>query len=450
MNNLKVKIPTPIDWPTMAINHVCSLVSRGTAPIYVTNSSIYAIGQRCVQISGFDQSVARPHNETKLERVLWAKQGDILLNSTGTGTIGRSCIFTAENNAYIVDGHVTLIRPDNKQLDARWLNTFFQSYYGQSHLEIYCYSGSTNQIELSRKALVTSYIPLPPSSEQQYIANILDTLDTQIQQTEQLIAKLKQIKFGLLHDLLTRGIDEHGEWRDPVAHPEQFKDSVVGRIPEKWRIDQLGKISTQIVDGTHFTPTYVDNGIPFLRVTDIQNNGEMNFDRVKKIPEHEHKFLSKRCKPEFGDVLYSKNGTVGIPRLVDWHTECSIFVSLCLIKPIKSLVEPAYLTEILQSFYVQKQIRIRAKLMTVSNLHLEEIREFCIPLPNLEEQYKIMKIINESNALVYAEETNLAKLKQLKKGLMHDLLTGRVRVTQLLPESEQPGSQLKSVSGCER
>lgn len=241
MPNLKLKIPTPIDWLTMAINQVCLIVSRGTAPIYVSNSSIYVIGQRCVQISGFDQSAARPHNETKLERVLWVKQGDILLNSTGTGTIGRSCIFTAENNTYIVDGHVTLIRPNKEQLDGRWLNALLQSHYGQSHLEIYCYSGSTNQVELSKEALATSYIPLPPPPEQQYIAHILDILDTQIQHIEQLIAKLKQVKLGLLHDLLTRGIDENGDMRDPLAHPEKFKQSAVGNIPREWNV---GKFET--------------------------------------------------------------------------------------------------------------------------------------------------------------------------------------------------------------
>ncbi len=74
-------------------------------------------------------------------------------------------------------------------------------------------------------------MPLPPLPEQRRIAEILDTLDEAIRKTEQVIAKLQQMKQGLLHDLLTRGIDDNGELRDPERHPEQFKDSPLGRIP---------------------------------------------------------------------------------------------------------------------------------------------------------------------------------------------------------------------------
>ena len=85
-------------------------------------------------------------------------------------------------------------------------------------------------------------VRIPPLPEQRRIAEILDTVDDVIQQTEALIAKLKLMKAGLLHDLLTRGIDENGELRDPEAHPEQFKDSPLGRIPREWRLAKLGDI----------------------------------------------------------------------------------------------------------------------------------------------------------------------------------------------------------------
>ena len=77
---------------------------------------------------------------------------------------------------------------------------------------------------------------LPPLPEQRRIAEILDTLDEAIRKTEQVIAKLQQMKQGLLHDLLTRGIDDNGELRDPDRHPEQFKDSPLGRIPREWEV----------------------------------------------------------------------------------------------------------------------------------------------------------------------------------------------------------------------
>ncbi|HLB45524.1 MAG TPA: restriction endonuclease subunit S, partial [Anaerolineales bacterium] len=85
-------------------------------------------------------------------------------------------------------------------------------------------------------------VPIAPLPEQRRIAEILDTIDAAIQQTDTLIAKLKQRKAGLLHDLLTRGLDQNGELRDPLAHPEQFKDSPLGRIPREWGLVAVGEV----------------------------------------------------------------------------------------------------------------------------------------------------------------------------------------------------------------
>jgi len=430
MPNLKLKIPTPIDWPTMAINQVCLIVSRGTAPIYVSNSSIYVIGQRCVQISGFDQSAARPHNETKLERVLWVKQGDILLNCT----IGRSCIFTAENNAYIVDGHVTLIRPNKEQLDGGWLNALLQSHYGQSHLEIYCYSGSTNQVELSKEALATSYIPLPPPSEQQHIAHILDILDTQIQHTEQLIGKLKQIKLGLLHDLLTRGIDENGEMRDPVAHPEKFKKSAVGNIPREWNVGKFETLANVIdPQPSHRAPAEVVGGEPYIGVGDLRADGSINFESCRKVSPKAVTKQQQRFSIEVGDIIFGKIGTIGFPQFLPQGIRYALNANTVLIKPKHC---PSYVLWLLRSSFVEKQIQMQIHSTTQPAFGIQRIRAMLVPLPSKNEQHRISTILDSHSARLVTEESHLAKLKQLKKGLMHDLLTGRVRVTSLIAESE--------------
>ena len=94
-------------------------------------------------------------------------------------------------------------------------------------------SHGTTMRHITRSDLIPYRVDLPLIPEQRRIAEILDTLDEVIRHTEQLIAKLQQMKQGLLHDLLTRGIDDNGELRDPVRHPEQFKDSPLGRIPKR-------------------------------------------------------------------------------------------------------------------------------------------------------------------------------------------------------------------------
>ena len=157
-------------------------------------------------------------------------------------------------------------------------------------------------------------------------------------------------------------------------------------IDSDWPIVPLAKITEQITDGTHFTPTYTESGVPFWRVTDVT----MSNDSKKFISKAEHTQLIKRCHPKKGDVLYSKNGTIGVAKKVDWDFEFSIFVSLALLKPKYDLIDSSFLEYTMNSPFVYAQAISRSKSNTVTNLHLVEIREFEIPLPPMEEQRRIV------------------------------------------------------------
>lgn len=205
---------------------------------------------------------------------------------------------------------------------------------------------------------------------------------------------------------------------------EGYKKTLAGEIPEDWWYEELNKLVDKITDGTHKTPTYTESGIPFLRVTDIQKS-EIDWSNVKYISQQEHLELIKRCNPEIGDILYSKNGTIGIPKIIDWDNEFSIFVSLCLIKMKKqnSYISNKYLEQFLKSDSCMRQIRLRAKQGTVTNLHLEEIRELIIPIPTIKEQEKIASILSTVDEQIDNVDALIEKNKELKKGLMQTLLT---------------------------
>ena len=166
------------------------------------------------------------------------------------------------------------------------------------------------------------------------------------------------------------------------------------QIPKGWESKKLSEVSNQITDGAHKTPTYVKEGIPFLRVTDIKNK-DINWDTVKRIPKNEHEELIKRSKPEFEDILYSKNGTIGRSIVIGWKNEFSIFVSLALIKPKKDVLNPYFLKMFLDSNSAISQATRRSKTESVTNLHLEEIRDIIIPLPSLQIQKKIVQKLDD-------------------------------------------------------
>lgn len=192
-------------------------------------------------------------------------------------------------------------------------------------------------------------------------------------------------------------------------------------LPKVWEIEKLENLTNLIIDGTHHTPIYTESGIPFLRVTDIQNK-EIDKSKLKYVSLEEHKELIKRCLPKKGDLLLSKNGTIGIPKIVDWDWEFSIFVSLALIK-LKSSLDANYVAHFLKSDITQWQVIRRAKQGTVTNLHLEEIREIEIPKLSLTHQKKIAKILSTCDSVIEKTKEAIEKYQAIKDGMMDDLFT---------------------------
>ena len=179
-------------------------------------------------------------------------------------------------------------------------------------------------------------------------------------------------------------------------------------IDPTWPRPELSEVTTKITDGTHKTPVYTDSGIPFWRVTDLTGSN----DSKKFICEEEHRELIKRCNPEKGDVLYSKNGTIGVAKLVDWDFEFSIFVSLALLKPNREVLNPHYLECFLNSDAAYSQAAARSKSGTVTNLHLVDIRTIKIPLPPLETQQAIFAEIEAEQALVAANRDLITRFEK--------------------------------------
>lgn len=169
-------------------------------------------------------------------------------------------------------------------------------------------------------------------------------------------------------------------------------------LPDSWNMRKLNELCRKITDGTHVTPTYVNTGVPFVSVKDIRNS-YLDFSETKFISKRQHEELTKRTKPEFGDILYTKVGTVGIAALVDTTRRFSIFVSVALLKPNPALVDPKFLVAQLNSSYVRSQAQRRVKGIGVPDLHLVEIKDFDIILPPLETQREIVSVLDRAKSL---------------------------------------------------
>ncbi|HHK4215897.1 TPA: restriction endonuclease subunit S [Pseudomonas aeruginosa] len=168
----------PVGWEWSRLGDVSEYIQRGKGPVYVDQSSFRVVSQKCVRWSGLDLQPARfiaPESLVKYESIRFLRSGDILWNSTGTGTIGRACVVEdcSEEEQLVADSHVTVVRPTGLLPVFLW--RWIQSPSVQSELEGNA-SGTTNQIELNTSTVIAHLTPIPPLAEQHRIIAKVDEL----------------------------------------------------------------------------------------------------------------------------------------------------------------------------------------------------------------------------------------------------------------------------------
>lgn len=355
---------------------------------------------------------------------------DLLL--TIVGTLGRRAL-VKNNLIFTVQRSVAILRCDTNILIPKYFYHFSGSDYFQRQLVIR--SNSTAQAGLYLGELEKIEVAIPPLPEQQKIAKILDTVEKAIALTQTHINKLKLAKAGLLHDLLTKGIDEHGELRNPKRNPEQFKDSPLGKIPKDWEITTLGNmlersggfIQTGPFGSQLHAHEYVNSGVPVIMPQDIIN-GLISTKQIEYISSKKARSL-KRHIVQINDIIFARRGDLNRCVAIGERESNWFCGTGCMLARIpKQEINGYWLAEIYRHGYSQKQIQSKAVGSTMVNLNSTLLNSLIIAKPSIEEQTAICKEIAIQQQQILIKQTRLEKLKLLKLGLMSDLLTGKVRV----------------------
>jgi type I restriction enzyme S subunit len=278
-------------------------------------------------------------------------------------------------------------------------------------------------------------------AEQDQIASILCSLDTQIRRTEELIAKLEQIKQGLLTDLLTRGIDENGQLRPPPDQaPHLYKDSPLGRIPKAWAPTQLQALvhpGRPIVYGILMPGTGHPNGVPVIKVRDITHGVIQTEGLLLTSPEIDREYSRSRLRS--GDLLFTIRGTIGrtafVPSELNGANITQDTARVSLPESLRVFVR-AYLSTKTPQIFIDAHILGVA----VRGINLRDVRRIPIVQPTAHEASEISRRIESVEHRVAQERRSLETVRLLKGGLMDDLLTGCVRVTPLLDNTERSAS----------
>lgn len=345
--------------------------------------------------------------ESPSKNVICSKD-DILVTRTGnTGIIVTGIKGVFHNNFFKVDFNRSLLSKD-------YLFYFLKSRPIQNLIKRY--AGTTTIPDLNHGDFYRIPVLIPPILEQKKIAEILSTLDEQIEQTDALIEKTKELKKGLMQQLLTRGIGH-----------TRFKKTELGEIPEEWEVCRLGALCKEKPSyGANEAAVQYSPNLPrYIRITDITEEGRLSGHDPKSYPRMDVSYQLTE-----GDIVFARTGaTVGKTYMYrPEEGDCVYAGYLIKFVPDKTLLDVKYLFYVTHSDFYLNWVKRSLREGVQPNINSQEYANFTFSVPPLNEQKRIVKILWQIDELLKQYESTKERLHLIKQGLMQKLLTGQIRV----------------------
>ena len=342
----------------------------------------------------------------------WLLPNDVIFNNTNSEElVGKTALFD-RNGRFVLSNHMTLLRIlEQNQVDASWLSRQLHYFWYLGLYKSLC-RRHVNQASISLERLKGISIPLPPLPEQRAIAHVLRTVQWAKEATEGVIAALRELKKSLMQHLFTYG---------PVAMTERehvaLQESEIGPLPAHWRVVRLGEVAAILMGQSPPSESYNSQGIglPFLQ-------GKAEFGEVYPTPI---KWCSRplRISPP-GAILLSVRAPVGDVNLAPF--QCCIGRGLAAICANEK-VDTVFLFHWLR--LAKPKLEEHGTGTTFQSINRNVLENFHIPLPPLDEQREIARMLQAVDAKIAAEQARRAALEELFKSLLHELMSGQIRLT---------------------
>lgn len=267
------------------------------------------------------------------------------------------------------------------------------------------------------------FVNVPPIPEQKKIAEILSTVDLEIKKTDEIIFRAEKLKKGLMQDLFTKGIGH-----------KKFKKTKIGDVPEDWDVVTIKDAPIELIDG--------DRGVNYPKLSDFTSGGYCLFLNNKNIKEDKFlfsdiQFISRKKdetlrkgKLKRFDVVLTTRGTVGNVAFYNKNISFEnirINSGMILLRACEEL-SPFYLYHLMKSPFMKKRYADLVSGSAQPQLPIRSLEQIYIPIPPEDEQEKIVEISESIDNKININKKFKENLNKLKKGLMQDLLSGKVRV----------------------
>ncbi len=272
-------------------------------------------------------------------------------------------------------------------------------------------------------------VPVPEYAEQERIAVFLDAecaeIDTVLEKTRASIEEYKKLKQAVITQAVTKGIRGDRPMKNSGIE-------WIGEIPKEFETLQLKFLCKLITDGTHFSPSTVETGLPYITAGDVHGIG-LDYNSAKRISEEDFNLLvNQGCQPLKGDVLLVKDGaTTGRVGFVDSDVPCVILSSVAMLRPADN-INGHYLMYLLASYFLQNQILVSMAGSAMPRITLTKLVKYIGLLSPLSEQQEIADYLDEKcagiDALITKKQQYLTEIENYKKSLIYEYVTGKKEV----------------------
>lgn len=432
-------------WPSVALREVALINTESLGAATPASFAFQYIDISCVERGRIDwhqtTQVTFGSAPSRARRVL--KPGDVLLCTVRPGLQAHAFAdWTAKKNVVCSTGFA-VIRAGTS-LHPRFL---FHVIFGESiSKQIRCREVGSNYPAINESDVRQLELPLPPLTEQKRVAEVLDAADGAIGRSEAVIAKLRLMKAGLIHDLLTRGLADCGRGgvrqvraddkadldipplRDPVAHPDQFKETLLGLVPKCWEVCRLDGVGLWMSGGTpsKSNGSFWDGSIPWVTPKDMK---VFHLANTTDYLTTAGAASGSRIAPT-GSIFVVVRGMI----LAHTFPVCIAPHPMAFNQDVKAVIPGEGVNSTFLGYWFVNAAKKLLGLTTeathgTKRFDMADIYACQIALPHPEEQAVIVRILESHHARLRAEEMYRDKLVLQKQGLMSDLLTGRVRLS---------------------
>ena len=419
--------PLPKEWRVVRLGEVASLVAKKSREIRINDCETYRLVTVKLYAKGVVLRSVTRGDKIGTKILYKVEEGDFVFSKIDLRN-GAWGFVPLELAGALVSGDFPIIRIDQTAVWQDYLTYYLSQPYTWEPFRAVSV-GTTGRRRARPDAVMTLPIPLPPLPEQRAIAHVLRTVQRAKEATEGVIAALKELKKSLMQHLFTYG-------PVPVTERERvpLQETEIGPIPAHWRVVRLGevaKLRTGPFGSLLHASDYVEGGIPFVMPKDLSSTGQIIPHSIARIKQDDRNRLNNYLL-QVGDIILGRRGEIGRRALVTKKEEGWVCGSGCLrIRPNDKLY-PLYLSYLFEIEVVRCYLSSEAIGTTMANLNTQILSRLPIPLPPLDEQREIARMLQAVDTRIAAEQARRAALEELFKSLLHELMSGRIRVPNIV------------------